>query len=418
MADTGSNPTSQTAGDLMAKGKRHPEKALSPAQIRNAKPGDHADGNGLYLRVEESGARRWVLRTIIKGKRCELGLGGQSVTPVKIAREEAARLRGIARRGGDPLAERRRERTITPAFETVAREVHASHAETFRNPKHAAQWITTLETYAFPIVGNFPADRIESKDILAILSPIWTSKPETARRVKQRLKTVFDYARAKGWRSGDNPVEGISRVLPKHSGKTKDHFSALPFSQVPDFLQALRACEIFLSIKLAFEFLILTAARTSEVIGAKWNEIDLETKTWTIPAARMKAKIEHRVPLSGRCMEILKTAKESSMGGEYIFPGRIHGRPLSNMAFLMTLRRMERTDMTAHGFRSSFRDWAEEKTNTQRSVVEAALAHQVENKVEAAYLRTTLFEKRRRLMDSWTNFATAKPGQKIVRMPA
>jgi integrase len=398
--------------------KKHPDKALTPAFIRNAKPGKHADGNGLYLVVDESGAKRWSLRTVIHRKRHELGLGGLNLVSLSEAREEAARLRKIARKHGDPLAERRRERTITPAFEAAAREVHASHSQTFRNPKHASQWITTLETYAFPTMGNIPIDKIESKEILAALSPIWIEKPETARRVKQRMKTVFDYAKAKGWRSGDNPVEGISRVLPKHSGKTKDHFAALPYAHVPDFIQALRASKVHESVKLAFEFLILTAARTSEVLLAKWDEIDLDGKVWIVPAERMKAKVEHRVPLSASSLEILKAAKGMSDGGEYVFPGRTQNHPLSNMAFLMVLRRMERTDITAHGFRSSFRDWAEEKTNTQRSVVEAALAHQVESKVEAAYLRTTLFDKRRRLMDSWTTFVLTKPAEKVVKMKA
>jgi integrase len=345
-------------------------------------------------------------------------LGGLSIISVTEAREEAVRLRKIARTNGDPLEERRRERIITPVFEAVAREVHASHSLSFRNPKHAAQWITTLETYVFPTMGKIPVDKVESKEILAALSPIWTAKPETARRVKQRMKTIFDYAKAKGWRSSDNPVEGVSRVLPKHKGKTKEHFAALPFAQVAAFIQALRASKIYESIKLAFEFLILTASRTSEVIYAKWDEIDLDAKVWTVPAERMKAKVEHKVPLSVRCIEILKAAKAMSFGGEFIFPGRKRAQALSNMAFLMALRQMERSDITAHGFRSSFRDWAEEKTITQRSVVEAALAHTVENKVEAAYLRTNLFDKRKRLMDSWAAFATAKPTEKVVNIRA
>jgi integrase len=397
------------------KPKKHPEKALNPAAIRNAKPGKYADGNGLYLTVDDSGAKRWSLRTVIKGKRHELGLGGLSLVPLAEAREEAARLRKIARKGGDPLAERRKERQTIPTFAAAAREVHQGHAQTFRNPKHAAQWIATLETYVFPIFGTRPVNEIESKDILEALSPIWNQKPETASRVKQRMKTVFDYAKAKGWRSGDNPVEGITRVLPRHNGKEK-HFSALPYMQVPEFLTALHEANVYISIKLAFEFLILTASRTSEVILAKWPEIDAGAKTWVVPAERMKMKREHRVPLSPRCLEILKTAKEISSGSEYVFPGRSLQKPLSNMCFLMALRRMNRADVTVHGFRNSFRDWAEEKTNTQRSVVEAALAHQVENKVEAAYLRTDLFDKRRRLMDAWAAYATARPSQKVVKM--
>jgi integrase len=399
--------------------KKHPINALTAVQVRSvSEPGLYADGACLYLQVSEGGAKSWILRTLVHGKRRDIGLGGVNWVSLADARDEAARLRKIAKAGGDPIAERQKERAITPLFETVAREVHASHSQAFQNPKHAAQWITTLETYAFPTMGNIPIDKIESKEILAALSPIWIEKAETARRVKQRLKTVFDYAKAKGWRSGDNPVEGITRVLPKHGGKVKDHFSALPYVQVPEFIQSLRSANNAMSIRLGFEFLILTASRTSEVILAKWPEIDLDAETWIVPAERMKMKREHRVPLSARCIEILQAAKEAGRGSEYIFPGRSANRPLSNMALLKCLERMGRADTTAHGFRSSFRDWAEEKTNTQRSVVEAALAHQVESKVEAAYLRSDLFEKRRRLMDAWAAFALAKPAEKVVKIRA
>ena len=395
--------------------RKHPEKALNAIRIRNAGPGRHADGNGLYLHVDDSGAKRWVLRIVIHRKRCELGLGGLSLVTLAEAREEAVRLRKIARKGGDPLEERRQERQVVPVFEAAAREVHDTHSQTMRNVKCAAQWLGRLETYAFPIVGTQPVNKIESKDVLAVLSPIWIEKPETARRVKQLMARVFDYAKAKGWRSGDNPVHGIARVLPRHNGQ-QEHFAALPYSQIPEFIAALCGANVSQSIKLGFEFLILTASRTGEVILAKWPEINMATKTWTIPAERMKMKKEHRVPLSARCMEILASAQRSAAAADYIFPGRATNRPLSNMSFLMALRRMNRADITAHGFRSSFRNWAEEKTTTQRSVVEAALAHQVENPVEAAYLRTDLFAKRRRLMDTWAAFATARPAQKVVRM--
>jgi integrase len=395
--------------------KKHPEKALNAARIRKAKPGKYADGNGLYLKVDESGAKRWTLRTVIHGKRHELGLGGLNLVSLTEAREEAARLRRIARKNGDPLAERRQERRVVPTFEEAAREAHKSYSTVFK-ARHANRWLTTLETYAFPIFGNCPVNAIESNDILRALSPIWIAKAETARRVKQRMATVFTWCKAKGYVSGDNPTEGIEQALPKQNGKVQEHHPALPYTQVPEFVLAIQESKVAISIRLAFEFLILAAARTSEVIYAKWLEIDFENKTWIVPAERMKMKREHRVPLSARCIEILKAAKEIAMGGEYVFPGRKHGRALSNMVFLMALRRMERTDITAHGFRSSFRDWAEEKTTVQRSVIEAALAHQVESKVEAAYLRTTLFDKRRRLMDSWAAFALTKPSQKVVQM--
>jgi integrase len=392
---------------------KHREKVLNAARIKNATRGRHADGNGLYLVVDDSRAKRWVLRVVINGKRHDIGLGGLSWVGLAEAREKAAVLRKIARDGGDPLAQKRQEEIVIPSFETVAHEVHGIHSQTMKNAKCVAQWLGRLEAYAFPIIGSNPVDKIESKDILTVLTPIWIEKPETARRVRQLMTRVFQYAKAKGWRSGDNPVEGITRVLPKHNGK-EEHFAALPYVQVPEFILALQAANINLAVKLGLEFLILNAARTSEVMLATWQEIDLEAKTWIVPAAHMKMKIEHRVPLSGRCIEILQAAKE--LNGDYIFPGRTAGKPLSNMAFLMALRRMERGDITAHGFRSSFRNWAEEKTVTQRSVVEAALAHAVENKVEAAYLRTDLFQKRRRLMDSWAAYATQKPAEKVVRI--
>jgi integrase len=276
--------------------------------VRNAKPGQYADGNGLYLVVDDSGARRWILRTFVQGKRCEIGLGGCRLVTLKEAREEALRLRKIARAGGDPLAERRREHTTIPIFETVAHEVHAAHARTFRNDKHAAQWITSLETYAFPVMGAMPVNSIESKEILEALMPIWSAKPETARRVKQRLVTVFDYAKAKGW-IRVNPADGIKSALPKH-GSRKQHHAALPYADVPAFVHNLHSAAVGVIPRLAFEFLILTAARTGEVVNATWSEIDTDASTWTIPANRMKMQREHRVPLSGRCLEILAAARE------------------------------------------------------------------------------------------------------------
>ncbi len=331
------------------------------------------------------------------------------------AREEATRLRKIARFGGNPLEERRKERRKVPTFEEAARMKHGLLAPTFRNPKHSAQWISTLVTYVFPVFGQRSIDTIESSDILAALTPIWNTIPETAKRVRQRMDTVFAWAKASGFRSGDNPVSGVSQVLPKNTADKKHH-AALPYAELPQFLEALLITSMAVSVKLAFEFLILTASRTSEVLLAKWAEVDMDGKAWTVPAERMKAHQEHRVPLSERCLEILAAAKELSAGGEYLFPGRSPNHPLSNMALEMALRRMERTDITAHGFRSSFRDWAEEKTRFKRSVIEAALAHKIQDKVEAAYLRTKLFDQRIPLMQSWAAFATAAPSMKVVKI--
>ncbi len=247
-------------------------------------PGRYADGNGLYLFVDRSGAKRWILRIVIRGKRSYLGLGGAGLVSLAEAWEETLRLRKIARKGGDPLAERRKQRIVIPTFEQAAREVHKSCVPTFRNAKHAAQWISTLQTYAFTVFGSRPVNTIETPDVLSVLSPIWSEKAETAKRVRQRMRTVFDWAKAKGDRPDlDNPVEGVSMALPKTNGK-KEHHPALPYAQVPEFVVTLRNCDAGVSAQVAFEPLILTAARTSEVLPAKWDETDLKVKTLTVPA--------------------------------------------------------------------------------------------------------------------------------------
>jgi integrase len=387
----------------------HPNKRLTAVTVRAARnSGRYADGNGLYLVVDDSGAKRWLLRTNVSGKRRDIGLGSVRLVDLAKARVEAARLRQIARAGGDPLSERRRERRGMLTFEEAAKLVHASHSATFRNTKHKAQWLSSLEQYVFPKFGKRPLDKIEPAEVLNALSAVWTTKPETARRVRQRIKVVFEWARASGYRESGNPVDGVAKVLPKVR-QAAEHHPALPYVQVPAFIRAMRDAEASEPTKLAFEFLILTAGRTSEVIGAKWDEMDLDAKTWVIPASRIKAARQHRVPLSTRCVELLDKAKALKDGGPFVFPGRSSEKPLSNMAFLMLLRRLHRTDITAHGFRSAFRDWAAERTTFPRAVCEAALAHVVKDKTEAAYFRSVLFEQRRKLMDSWTKFATARP---------
>ena len=370
------------------------------------------DGNGLYLVVDPSGAKRWLLRTVVHGKRRDIGLGGLSVVSLAEAREEATRLRGIARKNLDPLLERNRERQVVPTFAEAARQVHASLSPTFRNVKHRQQWINTLVQHAHPVFGDRQVNHIETADVLKALNPIWLKTPETASRVRQRIRAVFDWSKASGFRSGDNPVDGLARVLPKQPTSQR-HFAALPYKDVPAFITALQDTGAGTSVKLAFELMILTATRTSEVLKARWAEIDLKTKTWTVPAERMKGKRDHRVPLSDRCIQILKEAKSVSDGGPFVFPGRSPEHPLSNMCFHMALRRMEWTDCTPHGFRSSFRDWAAERTNSPREVCEAALAHVLSNKTEAAYNRTDLFKKRRKLMDSWSVFATQSSGKVV-----
>ncbi len=392
---------------------RHPDKALTPVKIRAlSAPGRYADGNGLYLIVDPSGAKRWMLRTVVHGRRRDIGLGGLNLVSLADAREKAAQYRKLARDGGDPLAEKRRARVAIPSFEDAARTVHKSHSSAWRNKKHAAQWINTLSTYVFPEIGKKRIDQIDTPDILKVLSPIWLTKAETARRVKQRIGTVLDWAKASGFRDGENPIGGVSKGLPRQPDR-KIHFSALPYLDVPNFIINVRRSDARVSAKLAFEFLILTATRTSELIAATWREFDLEKKVWIIPAERMKAGREHRVPLCDRCIEILTEARKISDGTGLIFPGRSPDRPLSNMVFLMTLRRMK-VDVTAHGFRSAFRDWAAERTNFPREVCELALAHANRDKVEAAYRRGDLFEKRTELMATWAAFVTASSADVVA----
>jgi integrase len=400
---------------------RHPHHRLTAVKVNRINAaGRHADGNGLYLVVDPSGARRWILRTVVRGRRRDIGLGSTRLVTLAEARVRATQFRHLARSGGDPLAARRRERRPTLTFREAAKKVHESHAATFKNAKHRAQWLGSLEADVFPVFGDRDVDAVESPDVLKALAPIWTTKPETARRLKQRIKVVLDWAKASGHRTGDNAVEGVSKVLPKVR-QTAAHHPALPYRDVPTFVHSVRAFKASQSIKIAFEFLILTAARTSEVLDARWEEIDLEARIWTVPANRIKAGREHRVPLSPRCLEILDVAKGMADGGPFVFPGRSPKTPLSNMAFLMLLRRMERQDITAHGFRSSFRDWAAEmRPLTPRAVVESALAHVVRDKTEAAYFRSDLFELRRELMTAWDAFATAEPTEvgKVLRMRA
>ena len=375
---------------------------LSAKSVANEKkPGRHADGGGLYLVVDPSGAKRWLLRTRVHGKRTDIGLGGLSVRTLAEARKEAQTLRRIARDGGDPLEARRRASGV-PTFAEAAKTVHAMYAPSWKNAKHSQQWLNTLKQYVFPELENRRVDSIESADILRALAPIWLAKPETASRVRQRLHAVLDWAKAMGHRKGDNPVDSVGQVLPRQPEKTRHHTS-VPFEQVPGFIERLRSTSAFDSTKRALEFLILTASRTNETLGARWEEIDLDAGEWAVPAERMKSKKPHRVPLPSRCVELLKECNKAA-STEFIFAAPT-GRPLSNMVFLQLLKRMG-IEATPHGFRSSFRVWAAEQTNFPREVVELALAHVNKDKTEAAYQRSDLFLKRRALMHEWATFVT------------
>ena len=393
----------------------HPSNKLSPLTVKALKkPGRYSDGNGLYIVVSNTGSKKWILRTVVHGRRTDIGLGGHSTTTLAEAREEAAKLRKTARAGGNPLEERRKARVTAPTFKEAAIQVHMDHSKTWKNEKHAAQWINTLKEYAFPHFGDLPVNQISTAEVLKALSPIWLTKPETARRVRQRIGTVMDWAKAAEHRSGDNPINGIAKGLPKQP-KKRSHHAALSYSEVSTFITDLQQTDAIESTRLAFEFLILTATRTSEVIFAEWSEINFEKKAWTIPGSRMKAGRKYRIPLTPRCIEILGRAQELSDDGLFVFPSRSAKKPLSTMVFLMMIRRMGK-DITAHGFRSTFRDWAAERTNFSREVCEMALAHSVSDKTEAAYLRGDLFDKRRELMDTWASYACASKGDKVVTL--
>jgi len=381
----------------------HPDRALTALGLKSlSRPGRYADGNGLYLVVDPTGAKRWILRTVVQGRRRDIGLGSLSTVGLADAREKAAAMRRSAREGGDPIAERRAASRVVPTFAEAAREVHASHRKAWKNAKHAAQWLTTLETYAFPVFGGRTIDQITTADVLRALSGIWLTKPETARRVRQRIGSVMDWAKAAGYRAGDNPVHGVTKGLPRQNDRPAHH-AAVPYTEMPDFIRRLQDQSPSVA-RRALEFLILTAGRTGEVIEARWSEVDLERSMWTIPADRMKAKREHRVPLSSRAAALLREAKAAATG-EFVFAGRTADRALSNMALLMLMRRMGET-ATAHGFRSAFRDWASERTNFPRDVCEMALAHTIRDKTEAAYRRGDLLEKRRQLMERWSQYVT------------
>lgn len=397
----------------MKRAGQHPDRELNPIRIKGlTKPGRYPDGNGLYLVVDPSGAKRWMLRTVVQGRRRDIGLGGLQLVSLGEARDKATELRRLAREGGDPLEQRRKARLVVPTFEDAARTVHKEHGPAWKNPKHAAQWLSTLEQYAFPHFGARRVDQIATADVLRALSPIWLTKPETARRVRQRIAAVFDWTKAAGLRSGDNPVEGVTKGLPRQNDRA-EHHAALPYGSVPAFVQRLKAGPAGENVKLAFELLILTGCRTGEVVNARRSEIDLAAATWTIPAERMKAGREHRVPLSERAVEILKRAMVIAADSEFVFPGQSPKKPISNMAFLMTLRRMNE-DVTAHGFRSAFRDWASERTNFPREVCEMALAHTIKNKAEAAYSRSDLLDKRRDLMKTWSAFVGHTSGDVVA----
>jgi integrase len=384
---------------------------LTARKVATAKPGKYSDGGNLYLIVSESGAKKWVLR--FTWRRCakEMGLGGAANVSLADARETASAARRKIAQGLNPIDERKRDGGI-PTFGEMADEVRESLSAGFRNEKHKAQWKSTLETYAAPLRAK-PVNIIATDDVLAVLKPIWTIKAETASRVRGRVEKVLDAAKAKGFREGENPARWrghLDHLLPRPSKLSRGHHAAMPYEEVAAFIAKLRAREN--TSALALELCILTAARSGEILGMRWSEVDFDKKIWTVPAARMKAAREHRVPLSLRAIVILRKI-ENLKAGEIVFPGQAHNKPLSNMAMEMVLRRMKIDNATVHGFRSSFRDWAGNISNAPREVVETALAHVIGDKAEQAYRRSDALEKRRKLMEAWAAYCEQPAGNVV-----
>ena len=390
------------------------QQALNAAAIRTLKrPGDYSDGNGLTLRVDTNGNRRWCQRVRMNGKRRNVGLGGYPAVGLKEARETAlANLQAI-RQGIDPIDEKRQaredaSRPPVPTFQRAAEQVIELRRLTWSSDRHAKQWTESLTNHAYPLIGHKPVDEITTADTLAVLTPIWVEKAETATRVRQRMETVLDWCVAQGWRADNSASTAIAKALPRRP-RLKQHHRALPYADVPAALQRVRESTAHPAMKLAFEFMVLTAARAGEVRGAEWSEIDLEAATWTVPAVRMKARREHRVPLSNRALAILKEAKRLSDGEGFIFPNKRSGKPISNMGLTHMLARLA-ISAVSHGFRSSFRDWTIEQTATPWAVAESALAHNLGNSTEIAYARSDLFAKRCLLMQQWDDFLSGRGG--------
>lgn len=375
---------------------------LTAQKIRSlTEPGRYADGDGLMLVIGARGSKSWILRAQVAGKRRDFGLGSAKAVSLADARQAADEIRRKLAQGIDPVAERKQEKVVIPTFREAAVLVHDEHKAGWKNGKHQAQWLSTLKSYAYPALGDLLVSEIEGPAIRDVLAKIWLTKPETARRVRQRIGTVLDWAYAKGYRASEAPMRSLSKGLPRQPKKDR-HFAAMSFAEVPVFVQTLRARESM--GRLALEALILTAARSGEIRMAKWSELDLQAALWSIPAERMKMGRQHIVPLSRQAVDVFKrAAQHRTPATELVFYGIKAKKPLSDMTLLKILRDMK-VGVTVHGFRSAFRDWVAEETNYPGEIAEAALAHAIPNKVEAAYRRTDFLEKRRGLMDDWGAF--------------
>jgi len=394
-------------------GGMHKLTAVKVAKLN--KTGRYGDGGGLWLQVSKWGTKAWQFRYMLHDRARQMGLGSIHTLSLAEAREKAREARALLLDGIDPIDARQGQRQQARAeaakritFREAAERYIAAHRAGWKNEKHGEQWTRTLATYAFPVIGNLAVADIDTSHVIKVLEPIWTKKTETASRVRGRMEAVLDWAKARHFRQGDNPARWrghLDKLLPAKSKVRKvKHHGAMPYAEVPAFMADLRKQD---SVSArALEFTILTAARTGETIGARWSEFDLKAELWTVPADRIKAGRDHRVPLSDRCLEIIADMPREDDGDGPVFPGVRPGKGLSNMAMLELLRGMTDNGYTVHGFRSSFRDWCAEQTNYPREVAEAALAHIVGDQTEAAYRRGDALEKRRRLMAAWAGYCT------------
>ena len=399
-------------GKMMA---RHPSNKLTALAVKKqTTPGRYSDGNGLYLVVDPSGAKRWLQRLSIQGKRCDLGLGSTRLVSLDDAREQALINRRVARAGGDPIAERNHEMGLSMPFKDATLEVYKANQPLWENEKHAKQWLATMENHVFPKIGTKPVGSIQSTDILAVLEPIWTSKPDTAKKIRQRLNMVINWARGKRLYTGDDPIKMAELSLPR-TKQSKNHFKSLNYDEMPSLFEEIDASSATTQAKLALQFTILTCCRTTEVLHSTWNEIDLVKAIWVIPAERMKAGETHSVPLSSAALKVLKKAHALRSASELIFPSPIDDKPMSDGTMRKLLQKTLRVDATVHGFRSTFKDWAAETTNHPNEVSEMALAHTIGSKTEAAYRRGDLLQKRKELMQEWSDFLCSKNG-KVIRL--
>lgn len=388
---------------------------LNAVQVKNVKPGRHADGKGLYLLVKprrnpktgaiESGAKSWVLRVQVAGRRRDFGLGSLDIVSLEEARDKAREGRKLAKAGLDPSLERKKAMRLIPTFKEAAKRYHEAVKGSWRNGKHADQWLSTLETHAFPLIGATRVDHIDAPTIQSVLLPIWLTLPETARRVRQRVGSVLDYSHGQGWRETETPRNAVNSLMKRIKQPRRGAgFAAIPYADLPDFMRGLRDGQPSVG-RMALQFLILTLGRSGEVRGATWEEIDLDKAQWNLPPARMKAGEAHSVPLSPSAIEVLRRIREliGVRKGRPIFSG-LKGQPLSDATLAKVVRVAGGGAATVHGMRSAFRDWAAEQTSFPGDWAEAALAHTLSNKVEAADKRTKFLEQRRKVMAAWADY--------------